>query len=104
VIPQAAHQALGMCFHAGFLRFTNILCDYSRITSTWDLQFSSASQLGASRRKGVFSWFRLGVIEPSFKEFLCSPTMIRLVLVSIKPDVVCKKSFPICYFLRVMLI
>jgi hypothetical protein len=51
VISQAAHQALGMCFQEGFLRFTPPLCNYSRRPSTWDLQFSSASQMGASMRK-----------------------------------------------------
>jgi hypothetical protein len=36
IIPQAAHQVLGMCFHVGFLRFTPPLSDYSHIPSTWD--------------------------------------------------------------------
>jgi hypothetical protein len=76
VIPQVAHQALGMCYHVGFLRFTPPLCDYSRSPSTWDLQFSSASQLGASTRKWG-SWFRLGEVEPSFKEFLAPPAHTR---------------------------
>jgi hypothetical protein len=48
------------------------------------------------------SQFRLGEVGPSFKEFLASPAMMRLGLVSIKPDVGCTKSFPACYFLRVM--
>jgi hypothetical protein len=78
IIPQA-HQALGMCFHVGFLRFTPLLCNYSRSPSTWDLQFSSASQMGASMRKRG-SWFRLGEVEPSFKEFLASPEMMCLGL------------------------
>jgi hypothetical protein len=43
---QLAHQALGICFHMEFLRFTPPLCNYSCSLSTWDLQFSSASQLG----------------------------------------------------------
>jgi hypothetical protein len=72
VIPQAAHQALGTCFHVRFLRITPPLWDYSRRPSTWDLQYSSASHLGASTRKWG-SWFRLGEVEPSFKEFLASP-------------------------------
>jgi hypothetical protein len=77
VIPQAAaHQALGMCFHARFLRFTPALCNYSRSPSTWDLQFSSDSQLGASMRKWG-SWFRLRVVEPSFKDFLASPACMH---------------------------
>jgi hypothetical protein len=53
LIPQAAHQALGMCFHMGLLRFTPLFCNYSRRPSMKDLKFSSASQLGASTRKGV---------------------------------------------------
>jgi hypothetical protein len=77
VIPQAAHQALDMCFHVGLLRFTPPLCDYFRSPSTWDLQFSSASQLGASTRKWG-SWFRLEEVEPSFKEFVASPVMMCL--------------------------
>jgi hypothetical protein len=76
VIPKAAHQALGRCFHVGFLRFTPPLCNYSYIPSMWDLQFTSASQLGASTRKWG-SRFRLGEVEPSFKEFLASPAMMR---------------------------
>jgi hypothetical protein len=76
VIPQAAHHALGTCFHAEFLRFTPPLCNYSRSHSTWDLQFSSASQLGASPRKWG-SWFRLREVEPSFKDFLASPARMR---------------------------
>jgi hypothetical protein len=90
-----------MCFYVGFLRFTPPLCDYSRSPSSWDLQFSSASQLGASTRKWG-SWFRIGEVEPSFKEFLASPALMRLGLLSIKPEVGSTKSFPACYFLRVM--
>jgi hypothetical protein len=86
-----------MCFHVGLLRFTPPLCNYSHISSTWDLQFSSASQLGESTRKWG-SQFRLGEKEPSFKEFLASPTMMRLGLMSIKPDVGCTKSFPGRFF------
>jgi hypothetical protein len=88
VIPQAAHQALGMCFHVEFSRFTHPVCNKSLIPSTWGLQFSSASQLGESTRKRG-SWFRLGEIEPSFKEFLASLAMMGLGLVTIKPDVDC---------------
>jgi hypothetical protein len=73
VIPQAAHQDLGMCFHVGFLRLTTPLCDYSQSPSAWDIQFSSASKLGLSTRKWG-SRFRLGELESSFKEFLASPT------------------------------
>jgi hypothetical protein len=36
---------------------------------------------------------------PSFKKFLDSPAMMRLGLMSIKPDVGRTKSFPDCYFL-----
>jgi hypothetical protein len=75
-IPQAAHQALGMCFHVGFVSFTSPLCHYSLSPSKWDLQFSSASQLRASTRKWG-SWFRLGEVEPSFKEFLASLAQMR---------------------------
>jgi hypothetical protein len=51
VISQEAYQALGTCFHLGFLRFTPTLFNYTRNPSTWDLQFSSASHLGVSTRK-----------------------------------------------------
>jgi hypothetical protein len=34
VIPQAAHQALGMIFDVGILRFTTSFCHYSRSPST----------------------------------------------------------------------
>jgi hypothetical protein len=44
------------------------------------------------------SWFRLGQVEPSFKEFLVSFAMMCLGFWSIKPDVDCAKSFPACYF------
>jgi hypothetical protein len=37
---------------------------------------SSASQLGGSRRIWD-SWFRLGEVEPSFKEFLASTAYMR---------------------------
>jgi hypothetical protein len=67
---QIAHQALGMCFHVGFLRFNSPLYKYHRRPSTWDLQFSSASHLGASTRKWG-SQFMLGEVEPSFKEVFC---------------------------------
>ena len=49
VIPRAAHQALARAF-TWALRFTSPLCNYCRSPSMWDLQFSSASQLGASTR------------------------------------------------------
>jgi hypothetical protein len=76
VIPQTAHQALGTCFHVRFLSFTPPLCGYSCIPSTWDLQFSSASQVGVSATK-LGSWFRLREVETSFKEFLASPARMR---------------------------
>jgi hypothetical protein len=38
---------------------------------------------------------------PSFKEFLASPAVMRLGLLSIMPDVGHTKSFPVCYILRV---
>jgi hypothetical protein len=116
VIPQVAHQALGMCSHVGFLRFDPPLCDYSHSPSTRGFQPSSASQLGASTRKWG-SQFRLGEVKPSFKEFLASlardafpsfkkilasPAMICLGLMSINPDVGCKKLFPAFHFLRIM--
>jgi hypothetical protein len=102
VIPQAAsNQDLGTCFHVVFLSFTPPLCNYSRIPATWDLQVSSASQLGVSTRRWG-SRFRLGEVEPSFKEFLASPVMMCLGMLSNKPDVGCTKFFPACYFLRVM--
>jgi hypothetical protein len=101
IIPQEAHQALGMCFHMGFLRFTPPLCGYYHSPSTWYLQFFSASQLGVSTRKWG-SWFRHGEVELSFKEFVASPAMMRLGLMSIKPEVGYTKSFPVCYFLRIM--
>jgi hypothetical protein len=62
------------------------------------------------------SWCWLGKVEPSFKDlltspayafpsfnkFLASPPMMRLGLLSIKPDLGYIKLFPACYFLRVM--
>jgi hypothetical protein len=48
------------------------------------------------------SRFRLGEAEPNFKEFLASPAMMHLGLMSIKPDVDYTKLFPACYFVRVM--
>jgi hypothetical protein len=77
-IAQAAHQALGMFFHVGLLRFIAHFCKYSRSPSTWDLQFSSASHLRASTKKWG-SWFRLGEVEPSFKEFLASPEWMHFL-------------------------
>jgi hypothetical protein len=56
-----------------------------------------ASQLGASRRKWG-SRFRLGDVEPNFKEFLASPSMMHLGLMPIKPEVGFTKSFPACNF------
>jgi hypothetical protein len=97
VIPQAVHQALGTYFHVGLLRFSPTFCDYFCSPSMWDLKFSSASCLGASTRNWG-SWFRLGGVEPTFKEFLASPAMMRLGLMSIKPDVDCTKIFQLAIF------
>jgi hypothetical protein len=107
VIPQAAHQALSICFHVEFLRFTPQLCDYSRSPSTWYLQFSSFSHLGASTRKWC-SWFILGDVGfyyfsrtdafPISKKLLASPAMMLVGLLSIKPDAGHTKSFPACFF------
>jgi hypothetical protein len=94
-------QNLGMFFQVVFLRFTPPLCIYSCSPSMWDLQFSSVSWLGPSMRKWG-SWFSFRKVEPSFKEFLASPAMMHLGLMSIKPDVGCTKSFSACYSLRVM--
>jgi hypothetical protein len=57
-----------LIFFKFLLRFILPLCDYSRSPSMWDLQFSSASQLGMSTRKWG-SQFRFGEVEPGFKEF-----------------------------------
>ena len=66
LFQQAAHQALARAF-TWDLRFTPPLCDYSRSPSTWDLQFSSASQLGASTRILSFGLSsKLKKKEPSF--------------------------------------
>jgi hypothetical protein len=48
------------------------------------------------------SWFRLRESEPSFKEFLGSPTIMHLGLFSIKPEVGCTKLISPFYLLRVM--
>jgi hypothetical protein len=53
VIPPALTRP-GACAFKRDLRFTPPLCNYSRSPSTWDLQFSSASQLGASTRMKSF--------------------------------------------------
>jgi hypothetical protein len=66
--------------------------------STWDLQFSSAPQLGVSTIKGLCSWFRLRDEEPSFKEFLASLVMMSVDLLSIKPHMGCT----ICYQLAIL--
>jgi hypothetical protein len=42
--------------------------------------------------------YRLREVEPSFKEFLASPGMMHLGLVSIKADFGHIKLFPACYF------
>jgi hypothetical protein len=57
--------------------------------------------MGASTRKWG-SPFRFGEVEPSFKEFFASTKMIPLEMLSIKLDMGRAKSFPACYFLRVM--
>jgi hypothetical protein len=82
VIPHAAHQALVTYFHVGFLRFTPPLCVYSCSPSTWDLQVSTDSQLRASTRKWG-SWFRLGEVEPSIKEFLASPARMHFQILEV---------------------
>ena len=75
VIPPALTRPGARAFTRD-LRFTPPLCDYSRSPSTWDLQFSSASQLGASTRMISFGLSsKLKKKEPSFKEFLASPAM-----------------------------
>jgi hypothetical protein len=48
------------------------------------------------------SCFRLREVEPSFKEFVASPAMMHLGLLSIKPDVGGTKLFQACYFVRFM--
>jgi hypothetical protein len=53
--------------------------------------------MGVSIRKWG-SQFRFVEVEPSFKEFLASPAMMHLGLLSIKPDVGCTKFLPDCYF------
>jgi hypothetical protein len=73
--------------------------------------------MGVSTRKGLCSWFKLGKVDPSFKDFLAFPAhilflsfkdflaslkLMPLGLVSIKPDMGHAKSFPVCNFLRVM--
>jgi hypothetical protein len=50
VVPQAAHQALGMFFHVIFLRFTPLLFNYSLRLSMLHLYSSTAAYLGASTR------------------------------------------------------
>jgi hypothetical protein len=79
-------------FYVGFLRFDPLLCNYCCVPSMWNLQFSSSSQLGASTQ------LRLGEVEPSFKKFLASPSMICLGLISIEPEVGLTKLFPACLF------
>jgi hypothetical protein len=98
IIVQAAHQALGTCFHLELLRFNPPLCNYSRSPSTGDLQFSSTSQLGASTRKWG-SRFRLREVDPSFEEFLASLATMLVWLLSIKPDMGCMK-IPSLLFLK----
>jgi hypothetical protein len=44
------------------------------------------------------SQFRLGEVEPSFKEFLASPAMIRLELLSSKANMGRAKSFQLAIF------
>jgi hypothetical protein len=79
VIQQAAHQALGMCFYVRFLRFNPPLYNFSHrpSNSMWYLKFSSTSQLGASKRKGLFSQCMLGEVLPRFKAFLVAPAQMR---------------------------
>jgi hypothetical protein len=96
-----------MCFHLGFLRLNPLLCNYSHSPSIRDLELASAYQLGTSISKWGYQ-FRLGEVEPSFKEFLlllhgcvfkfkellAYPAIIRLSLLLIKPDMGFTKKFP----------
>jgi hypothetical protein len=54
--------------------------------------------MGASTKKSG-SLCMTGKVVPSFKEFLASPEMMHLWVMSIKPEMGCTKSFPACYFL-----
>jgi hypothetical protein len=93
------------CAFKRYLIFTAPLCNNSLSPSTCELQFFSDSHLGASMRKGFYSWFRLGEVEPSLKDFLSSPAwmrfqvlrrFLRLGFLSIIHDVGCTKLFPSC--------
>jgi hypothetical protein len=106
VIPPALTRRWACAFTRGF-RFTPPLRNYSRSTSTWNLQFSSASQLRASKKKCVQ---KIGYIlekESSFKEFLASPAQCNLDFTcflseSIKPSFLgCMRVFP-AYFLSTL--
>jgi hypothetical protein len=44
IIPQAAHQDLGMCFHKGFLRFTPSVFNYSLFTVFFCLSAGSVNK------------------------------------------------------------
>jgi hypothetical protein len=52
----------------------------------------------ASTRNGLCSWFRLGEVDPNFKEFLTSPAVMPF---GMKPDMGPMKFLPNHYFLRV---
>ena len=108
LFQRSAHQAPACAFTRD-LRFTPPLCDYSRSPSTWDLQFSSASQLGASMRIGfAFKRFKiLGLCSERESQVLRSFLLLpQCVLVlksylseSIKPDFLGRtKSFPALFF------
>jgi hypothetical protein len=78
ILHPAPHwQALSKApYSASFLIWeanTTPLYNYSCSPSTWDLQFSFASQLGASRIKVLYSHFRLEEVRSSFMKFLTSP-------------------------------
>jgi hypothetical protein len=71
-LSQPALTRPGACDFTRDLMFTPPLCNYYRSPSTWGLQFSSASQPGASTRKCVKKLRFSLEKEPSFKEFLVS--------------------------------
>ena len=110
LFQQAAHQALARAF-TWDLRFTPPLCDYSRSPSTWDLQFSSASQLGASTRMVCVQNLGLCSERESqvLRSFLLLPQCVldlkSVLSESIKPDFLGRtKSFPALLFLVAMLL
>ena len=94
--PTSAHQARGSCFHEGFEVYSSTPRLLPQPFNVGFLQFSSASQLGASKRNvrskilglcseresQVLRSFLLlpqCVFKVSFQEFLASPAVMRLV-------------------------